>query len=159
MKKLSVAVILAGLLVGCGGDGLVKLENKNPTIDQEIYDLYMEKLSKSEYLHDFYSSLKTSEYNFYHDDSRFEYNVIKEKEAEYLKQMKAIGISDKDIKKDEAKKKEYREEIGKNNGLLVFAVNKKDPEDIYRITLNCDDKCKKSKKVDDVRVNFSRFKF
>lgn len=119
MKKLSVAVILAGLLVGCGGDGLVKLENKNPTIDQEIYDLYMEKLSKSEYLHDFYLSLKTSEYNFYHDDSRFEYNIIKEKEAE---------------------KKEYREEIGKNNGLLVFAVNKKDPKDIYIITLNCDDK-------------------
>lgn len=46
-EKLSVAVILAGLLVGCGGDGLVKLENKNPTIDQEIYDLYMEKLSKA----------------------------------------------------------------------------------------------------------------
>ena len=44
MKKLGIAVALAGLfIVGCGdsGGGLVKLENKNPTIDQRKFDLYV----------------------------------------------------------------------------------------------------------------------
>ena len=59
MKKLGIAVALAGLfIVGCGdsGGGLVKLENKNPTIDQRKFDLYVE----------FLNNKYGKEYDFYH---------------------------------------------------------------------------------------------
>lgn len=74
LGKLGVAVALAGLfVVGCGDSGLVKLENKNPTIDQKKYDLYVQALNESDY---------AKEYEFYHIESLQEYKPVKENELQ-----------------------------------------------------------------------------
>lgn len=160
LGKLGVAVVLVGLfIVGCGesGGGLVKLENKNPTIDQKNYDFYMKKLQESEIKggsHNFQKTIKTSEYDFYHFDSVLEYSPIKEIVKKKKKECKDsfknkelsgeekgfinilcdnIGIGDNDRNKSELKEK---------GNLKVFAVNKKNPKDFYEILLSCYGKCK-----------------
>ncbi|MDY5556731.1 hypothetical protein [Helicobacter sp.] len=133
MKKLGIAAALAGLfIVGCGdsGGGLVKLENKNPTIDQRKFDLYVEKLQESE-LKAKYETIKTSDYNFYHSDSEFEYAPIKER-------CKEKGIPDTLCNArigDQNKLKENGEYF------VTLAINKKNPKDFYRILLKCQGKC------------------
>ncbi|MBD5164315.1 hypothetical protein [Helicobacter sp.] len=139
MKKLGIAVVLAGLfVVGCGDSGLVKLENKNPTIDQKKYDLYVQKLQENE-LKGFYKTIKTSEYDFYHSDSEFKYAPIKEK----CKEKNIPDIMCNERIGDQNKLKEDGEYF------VVFSVSKKNPKDFYCILLKCEAECKT---IDNVAV-------
>ncbi|WP_297810010.1 hypothetical protein [uncultured Helicobacter sp.] len=165
LSKLGVAVALAGLfVVGCGDSGLVKLENKNPTIDQKKYDLYVKKLQESEIKGGSWSSknpnfkktIKTSEYDFYHIDSMLKYTpikeIIKKKEKECKKEMKevpefsAFCPSVENLIEAQNKEKEEWKREGK---LYVFAVNKKNPQEYYEILLGCYE----CKNVDDVSIH------
>ncbi|WP_300827235.1 hypothetical protein [Helicobacter sp. UBA3407] len=134
MKKIGIAVVLAGLfVVGCGDSGLVKLENKNPTIDQKKYDLYVQKLQESEIKGaGVRKTIKTSEYDFYHSDSESKYAPIKEK----CKEKNIPDILCNARIGDQNKLKE--------NGkyFVVFSVNKKNPKEFYRILLKCEAECK-----------------
>jgi|GEM_PF-1479227 len=111
LGKLGVAVALAGLfVVGCGDSGLVKLENKNPTIDQKKYDLYVEFLNKK----------YGDKYDFYHISS--------------LKNLKAKD--NKNSGASEAYAEDYIKKIN-DNEYFVFAVGKNDKEVIETIKLKC----------------------
>ncbi|WP_273212056.1 hypothetical protein [Helicobacter rodentium] len=133
LGKLGVAVALAGLfVVGCGDSGLVKLENKNPTIDQKKYDLYVQALNESDY---------AKEYEFYHIESLTnEYEPIMAKcitcnsNKNVLKEMKngVINI------------------MQKENLLIILAVNKKDKNDFKYFHLSC--KKQECNAIDDVRI-------
>lgn len=159
MKRLGIgiATILAGLfIVGCGDNGLVKLENKNPTIDQKKYDLYVKKLQESELKggsHNFKKTIKTSEYDFYHFDSMLKYapikEIIKKQEEKCKKEMSDFNFlcpSMEALIEAENREKNELKEKGK---LKVFAVNKKNPKEFYEILLGCYE----CKNVDDVGIN------
>lgn len=136
MKKLGIAIVLAGLfVVGCGDSGLVKLENKNPAIDQKKYDLYVKKLQESELKfkeYGLHETIKTSDYNFYHSDSEFKYAPIKEicKEKNIPDILCNARLGDKNHLKENGK---Y---------FVAFAVSKKNPKDFRRIVLKCEAECK-----------------
>ena len=109
MKKLGIAVALAGLfIVGCGdsGGGLVKLENKNPTIDQRKFDLYVE----------FLNNKYGKEYDFYHILSAKNQNSKNEDTKHYV----SIAL-------DKINDDEY----------YVFATKKNDKEVMETIKLKC----------------------
>ncbi len=155
MKKIGIAVVLAGLfVVGCGDNGLVKLENKNPTIDQKKYDLYVKKLQESEIKGGSWSSknpnfkktIKTSEYDFYHIDSMLKYTplkeIIKKKEKECKKEMKELSALCPSVENLIEAQNREKEEWKRKGKLYVFAVNKKNPKEYYEILLSCWGECK-----------------
>ncbi|WP_301008356.1 hypothetical protein [Helicobacter sp. UBA3407] len=145
MKKIGIAVVLAGLfVVGCGDSGLVKLENKNPTIDQKKYDLYVQALNESNY---------AKEYELSHIDILLnEYEPIMAK-CKLVGEFFCNKISNKNtlIKS----KDNIMNEMQRNNTLIILAINKKNKDDLRFITLSC--KKQECNTIDDVQIKGESF--
>lgn len=141
MKKLGIAIVLAGLfVVGCGDSGLVKLENKNPTIDQKKYDLYVQALNESNY---------AKEYELSHIDILLnEYEPI-------MAKCKLVGEFFCNKNTLIKSKDNIMNEMQRNNTLIILAINKKNKDDLRFITLSC--KKQECNTINDVQIKGESF--